>query len=145
MTGRHQEFYTKYVESILSMPDFCRWSYRCIGNLSKQTEVARNYSEEQEALGKFDAVIFSESEPMKFTGTHQLKAFGLDFTLSKNRKIFFAEANSDFWECWKNNKQEVKDAGFWLQKTTDENDNTRVVWMVFTKSDGETVPVKEDN
>lgn len=139
LTGFNQNYYTKYVETTTDFPGFIKRIVNYTGNLTQSTEKAKTFSEEQEKSGDWNTVIFSEDTPMKWSGKYMIEAFGLTFQIAKNKKIFWAEANEDFWENWKNNKEAVKDAGFWLKKT-DEGQ-----WLVFIKAEGESVPIVEED
>ena len=57
----------------------------------------------------------------------KMEAFGIEFVTAKSGKVMWANANETFWEHWRNDKQAVKDAGFWVSKRNGQ-------WLVFVKT-----------
>jgi len=132
LTGRHKAYYTKYVESIVNFSNFSKRLIMFTGNLTISSEKAQKYANEQKASKKWNAVIYDEDTPLRWNGKYIIEAFGVIFKLSKNRNVFWEYANEEFWNAWKKNKEEVKEAGFWLKKNEDTGE-----WLIFKKSEGE--------
>ena len=71
----------------------------------------------------FVEVQYHDSPRMVY---NRMEAFGTTFTTSKSGTTMWARATPEFWEVWKTNKQEIKDAGFWVKKFDYD-------WRVFCK------------
>jgi hypothetical protein len=48
-----------------------------------------------------------------------MEAFGLDWRAGK--KCFYAAPDNTFWEKWKVDKDEIKEAGFWVSKSKQDD------------------------
>ena len=115
-TGRKRQFYTLY--SCLTGPyGFIRVCI--IPNLSfdhnSAIEKAKKY------CGNAEIRTDKEARPVFET----LEAFEMKW--KKGKKCFYGIPNQKFWSEWKENKPEIKKAGFWVSKC---NDGT---FLVFKK------------
>ena len=128
VTGDYKVFYTKYIQTIYTGGNFAFNNIDFIKSITKDFETAKKYAEELKIKRIFNNVFFSEDAQLSWKGQHHLNAFNIDFDLSKNKKIFYGKANKEFWESWKNNKEEIKLNGFWIKK----NDFDQ--WIVFKKT-----------
>lgn len=55
-----------------------------------------------------------------------IRLFGASFTHKND--YWFAEATSEFFEEWKQNKEEMKEAGWWCSKYTKDS---KTIWYMF--------------
>lgn len=145
-TGRKGVMHTLWTEIIqppmaIKMDDGTEfvspgWTHHCyIKNLSMN---------ESEAISK--AKVYAESMRFKFLGIWDspyneradwMDRWGIHFQSKKKKgKLFFqGKANSEFWESWKANKDQIKKEGFWVSKYKykDERGNEKIEWFVFYK------------
>lgn len=108
-TGQKEQFYTLYRNFTACLSGY--WfnhKYQYIKNLSFDKKTA---IDEAQKLSKGENIVFCESakpEIIKF------EAFGLDW--KQGRKAFYAIPNFNFWKKWKENKEKIKNLGFWVSK-----------------------------
>ncbi len=129
-TGKKGQYYTLYHEGVVILPmavnSFCDYN----GNLSYQKDKAlakaRVRMAELASCGFWRVVQIEFWEEPRVIYS-KLEAFGLEFITARSGKVMWANANEAFWEHWRNDKQAVKDAGFWVKKTNGQ-------WLVFIKT-----------
>ena len=114
-TGKLSQYYTLYVERLVSGDNFSTSSYYFMQNLSK---------EEGKAVAKADSIMNKlrrsgvkcymdvvESPKREYC---DLKAFDLPW--KKTRKGFTTHPTKLVWEMWRQHKSDLKDAGFSIFK-----------------------------
>jgi len=129
LTGKFQMYYTLYVESIFVTENYSYTHIDYIRNVSKDTVKTEKIVNDLKQKKSFNNVIFEVDTPLKWSGKHHFEAFNLCWSLSKNKKHFYACPDCAFWDLWKVNKEGMKAKGFWVMKTY-ENE-----WLVFKKSE----------
>ena len=128
-TGKKEQFYTLYVEGVTVGRYGANYFQRYEQNLSYKKEVAMEKAENRKreyidsGFWLTVEVQYHESPRMVY---NRMEAFGTTFTTSKSGTTMWARATPEFWELWKTNKQEIKDAGFWVKKFDYD-------WRVFCK------------
>lgn len=129
-TGPKKQFYTLY-SSFTSSHKYSQFCCRTfVKNLSQSKtdalEKTKLYSKtlELEKIREIRAVMFDSPQPVY----SKCLAFGnIVMKMSKSRKIWYGTPNAYFWQIWKREKQEVRNAGFWIRKNDDGS------WMLFRR------------
>lgn len=121
-TGKLQQFYTLYRIEERGIEGFYN-SESCvfIKNLAHDIDSAIIEAKKIAVHSDIEIVESHKEEYQNFN------AFNLQWKNGKG--CFFAEANSDFWAIWRDNKEILKTIGFWVSKN--KNDD----FMVFCKLD----------
>lgn len=130
-TGKKEQYYTLYHEGLAILPMRCAMFCKYQGNLSYQKDKA--VAKARVKMAELFATGFWRIVQIEIWDSPRLiysvmEAFGLEFVVAKSGKVMWAVANDEFWEQWRNDKQAVKDAGFWVKNMNDE-------WVVFIKTD----------
>ncbi len=129
-TGKKKQYYTLYHEGLVILPMKCATFCNYQGNLSHQLDKAvakaRVKMAEIASRGFFRIIQIEVWDSPRLIYS-KMEAFGTQFKTAKSGKVMWAYANEAFWEHWRNDKQAVKDAGFWVKKMNGE-------WMVFVKT-----------
>ena len=131
-TGKKEQYYTLYMEGIMSSRGinrhFCEYqqnlSFELDSALDKANSLKKSLDENNSFWNNVN-IEYHESPRIPFT---KMDAFDTEFRLSKSGKVFWANASSNFWDAWKEDKQGVKDMGFWVKRTSSGK------WLVFIKT-----------
>jgi len=132
-TGVKEQFYTLYLEGFLKKKlytkRFCYFQQNLAHSLTDALDKATNRFNQLVDDGNWDSVEveYHETPRMKYD---KMEAFGAEFKTAKSGKVMWARANSAFWDFWREDKQAVKDAGFWVKKMDSG-------WMIFCRHDAE--------
>ena len=132
-TGEKEQFYTLYHEGLIKMPygmsRFCDFQQNLAHSLTDALDKATNRFNQMVEKGFWDSVEiqYHETPRMKY---NKMEAFGAEFKTAKSGKVMWAHATSAFWDFWREDKQAVKDAGFWVKKMDSG-------WMVFCRHSAE--------
>lgn len=138
-TGSKDVMYTLWEEIIvrkkLNNKVTERWGCGYIQNLSMtETEAvqkAKNYASEHKL--NFTGI---QKSPTRKRAEH-FEAFGISFKpkLKNGKAYYYGEATQEFWESWKNNKEQMKTEGFSVSKyrvpPRYRDDPPVSVWYIF--------------
>ena len=136
-TGKKEQYYTLYEEALVVNKIRTTHTVYYVQNLSHKLEVASEKAQNKAREyvdSKFWHTVEIEYHDSPRMVYNKMEAFGAEFTTSKSGTTMWARATPEFWEQWKTNKQEIKDAGFWVKKTDSYQ------WLIFCK-----VEAKFDN
>lgn len=138
-TGRKKQYYTLYHEgSIRRFPHGGAYyfQYHCTlaMDYDKALDKAKKIVKKFEEKVFWDQVEFEIWEEPK-RECIKTEFFGIEFNTSKDGKTQYGyiPSGSDFWTLWKENKEEIKSQGFWIQKTLEG-------WMIFYKLESLGIP-----
>lgn len=133
-TGKKEQYYTLYHEGIIENGHLRNYFCSYNGNLALDLEKAY-----EKALLRFEDIVnskFYRVVELEYWETprqiyNKMEAFGTEFKTAKSGKVMWANATEEFWTLWREKKDEIKEAGFWV-KRADSGD-----WLVFVKCDPE--------
>ena len=123
-TGKLQQYYTLYRFMDCGVTGFWhRNNYSYIKNLSHDLDKA--LAEAEKIAGDTTSVDYVESPKEEYD---EFKAF--DLTWKNGRNCYFSYPNNDFWAIWRDNKDSLKQMGFWVSKPKGTSE-----FMVFCRLD----------
>ena len=135
-TGKKEQFYTLYNEGLIVKNEggvirrrhFCNYQQNLAFKKSDAMEKAEEFRMKWDN-GFWDSIEIQywDSPRMIYS---KFEAFGVEFKTAKSGKHMWARANQAFWAQWKDDKQMVKAAGFWVTRL---NGN----WLVFCRCEAE--------
>lgn len=135
-TGKLQQYYTlyRYVScGVVGM--WARDKYRYVKNLSLDLKQA--LAEAEKIAGKVATVDYVEEPKKEYD---EFTAFGL--TWKNGKDCYFSYPDNDFWAIWRDNKETLKQMGFWVSKKGED-------FMVFCRLDEskdiESLPALKDD
>lgn len=131
-TGDLQQFYTLYIEAI-NYDEF-GYSYQVWfqQNLAHKLEdamaKAEKWADEIRPLflrPEHDVHVEYHDSPRVVKTRHE--AFGAEMLLAKSGKVWWANTTQEFWDNWRDNKEELKRMGYSCTKTDGGT------WLMFKK------------
>jgi hypothetical protein len=131
-TGEKEQFYTLYITHIVkeSKSRFhysrCWFQKNLSLKLDKALDCAVNYTQTVNVCINSDEVEVKYHEEPRFV-YQEMDAFGAKFKMAKKRTVWWANATSEFWDEWKQRKQQIKDAGYWVKRVDGGK------WLVFKR------------
>ena len=131
-TGSKQQFYTLYGEAVNWSDYGVSHNVWFVQNLAHKLEdamaKAESFADEVRPhiyKAEYNVTVEYHDSPRPLYVKHE--AFGVEMQLSRNRKTWWAGANSEFWDNWRAKKQHIKDAGYWVKKMNYD-------WLVFKQA-----------
>lgn len=127
-TGVKEQFYTLYIESQTTWPHgaksyYCQFIQNLSQNLDDAVVKAQKMIQEQGIQDYTKIEVWDSPRPI-YT---RYESFGVEFKMSKKRTVWYAHAQEAFWEEWRTRKAEIKEAGYWVNRSDDGT------WLVFKR------------
>jgi hypothetical protein len=132
-TGKKEQFYTLYYELIgrTKFGSFgsCRYLQNLAHDLADAMDKAQSHYESAKKRWAHNEnvevrlEVHQEPRPIYVN----FEAFGLEFKMAASRKVWWSKPNKAFWDLWKQEKQAIKEAGYWVKRMDDGG------WCVFQK------------
>ena len=150
-TGKKEQFYTLYQEVAIYNEFGMNYSMNYCGNLShtlaSAVEKARVRALNVIKSGFYhDVHVDVHKTPRVVTKNYY--AFtddegknGIEMKLAKSKKCYYGylegDAGSRFWDLWKEDKDRIKEAGFWIKKMN-------YSWMLFMRAQATNVDYEKE-
>ena len=131
-TGKKKQFYTLYVEAV----NWGQFGYS--HNVWFQQNLAHKL---EDAMAKAEEFA-DHTRPFIWKGEHYVtveyhdsprvikvvhEAFGVEMKVTRDGEKWWGYANTEFWDHWREKKEEVKAAGYWVYRTDTGQ------WLVFRR------------
>ena len=118
-TGAKEQFYTLYQEGVCwskyGATYYCNFIQNLAHNKAAAETKAEAYADKRnlrEICHHLDIEVHDTPRPIYL----RHEAFGVEMKMNKKRTVWFGNIGSEFWDEWRENKVEIKAAGYWVMK-----------------------------
>tara|TARA_R100001463_G_scaffold53152_1_gene104134 strand:+ start:516 stop:1049 length:534 start_codon:yes stop_codon:yes gene_type:complete len=127
-TGDKEQYYTLYIDRLIRGAYGYFHTSSFIQNLAhNKTEAKVKAQAIRDKAGDKGAKIkqFDSARPV----FSNMEAFGITMKMSRRRTVWYGHINDKaFWDDWRENKADIKAAGYWVMKSRDSGQ-----WLLFRK------------